>query len=100
MQFILFATFRLIECHFDELVKALNPALVYCKKVKDTFRVAFSDINTSCISPTSMDFAKVYLNDDGTMNNIMDVLVSEVMVALDWIKGNIGTESFNHVQVE
>jgi hypothetical protein len=92
--------FYLGTTHFDELVKAINPALVYYKKAKETFEVAFSDINTGHISPTSVDFAKVYLNDNGTMNDIMDVLVSEVVVALDWIKENVGTESFNHVLVE
>jgi hypothetical protein len=86
--------------HFDELVKAEHPAFVYHKKVQKAFGTPFCDILTGGISPTEADFAKLYLNHDGKMNNIMSIIVDEVVVALDWIETTVGTENFNHVNVE
>ena len=86
--------------HLDELVKADHPAFVYHKEAKDAFGTAFCDVFTGRISPTDIDFAKLYLNDDGEMNHVMDVVVGEVVVALDWIEKNVGTKDFNHVEIE
>jgi hypothetical protein len=65
---------------------------------------AFGDCRGSCpfnhINPSSVHYKRVYLDGDGNLNSVMDVVVDSVLNLLKWIDDHVRMDDFHHVEIE
>lgn len=93
--------FYCLGCIYDDLLASSStPHVDYYKKAMHHFRVPFGDIQVGRINPSGVDFSKVYMNEDGTSNGVMEDMASDVHALLDWINNTVGTDDFHHVSIE
>jgi hypothetical protein len=53
--------------------------------------VAFGDICVGRWCPSAIDFRKVYLDENGAMNKVMDDVIDSIIKVLNYIKDIVGT---------
>jgi hypothetical protein len=59
--------------------------------------VAFGDIYVGRWCPSAIDFRKVYLDEIGAMNKVMDDVIDGIIKVLNHIKDIIGMPKFHHI---
>ena len=85
----------------DEMIVG-DPALVYYKKAMSLFGKISGDPQVGRISPSGVQFEKVFLDnsDPIEMNSVLGKMVEDILQLLLWINSKVGTDEFNHVNVE
>ena len=89
---------------FEDIVQSKErPSKVYYDLAQKRFGKAFGD-NTpgrvTRISPSNIDYPKVYLDEDGNVTKKMDDVIDGVLGVLKWIDETVGTDDFNHANIQ
>ena len=86
----------------EEMVKG-DPAKVFYERSMENFGSITGDPKgCNRVNPSGINFADVFLNPDGSMNDVMDKMVEDLEDLLDWIDetGPKGDDVFHHASVE
>jgi hypothetical protein len=87
--------------YINELVMSDDPVLVHYQKTMDNFDKLIGDPIVRWINPSGVKLSKVYLDVSGKkMNGVMDQMIDALMLLLEWISYNVGTDKFNHSGIE
>lgn len=93
--------FYLGKKHLQELCDPNSrPSLVYYRHAMKEFGNAFGSTQVGRISPSGVNFKKVYLNERGELNGSMDKVVDRFQVMLQALDDIKGTPDFHHVKIE
>jgi hypothetical protein len=77
-----------------------DPALIYYKKATSLFGTITGDCGANRINPSGVDFPRVFMNEDGSMNSTMDEMVDDLLVLLMWINEKTDTDEFTPYAIE